>query len=97
MNSIFSGCKSLTNLDLSKWDTSNVTDMSYMFNSCNNLSGEITIMNPNVTSYTYMFTGCSTNSPAKFIVNYKSDCKDIAQKIVNTKTSNSNVVLGEEK
>ena len=28
------GCKSLESLDLSGWDTSNVTDMSYMFSNC---------------------------------------------------------------
>ena len=95
MDNMFYNCWRLTSLDLSKWDTSNVTNMSNMFLSCNNLSGEITIMNPNIT-YTYMFRECSINSPAKFIVNYKPDCKDIAQKIVATKSYNSDVVLGVE-
>ena len=32
MSYMFSGCKSLNNLpDISKWDTKNVMDMSYMF------------------------------------------------------------------
>lgn len=38
MRSMFSGCKSLTSLDLSKFDTSRVTDMGYMFYGCNSLS-----------------------------------------------------------
>ena len=33
---MFYGCSSLNNLpDISKWDTKNVTDMSYMFSGCN--------------------------------------------------------------
>ena len=97
MTNMFYYCSSLTSLDLSKWDTSQVKNMNYMLNDCLYLNGSITIMNPNITNYRNMFSDCSTVSPAKFIVNYKSDCKDIAQKIVNTKSSNSNVVLGVEK
>ena len=37
MTSMFSGCSSLTRLDLSNWDTSNVTDIEYMFNECTSL------------------------------------------------------------
>ena len=33
---MFSGCKSLSSLpDISKWNTSNVTDMRWMFDGCN--------------------------------------------------------------
>ena len=34
---MFSGARGLTNLDLSKWDTSKVTDMSYMFSGASGL------------------------------------------------------------
>ena len=35
---MFDGCKSLKELpDISKWDTKNVTDMSYMFDGCKSL------------------------------------------------------------
>ena len=34
---MFSGCTSLTSLDLSGWDTSNVNDMSDMFKNCTSL------------------------------------------------------------
>ena len=30
-------CYSLTNIDLSNFNTENVNDMSYMFNECNSL------------------------------------------------------------
>lgn len=35
---MFYGCINLTTLDLTNWDTSSVTDMSYMFSNCSNLS-----------------------------------------------------------
>ena len=34
MVSMFEQCEELQNLDLSNFDTSNVTDMSWMFNMC---------------------------------------------------------------
>ena len=37
MNNMFYNCQSLTSLDLSGWDTSNVTDMDWMFADCKNL------------------------------------------------------------
>ena len=41
MQSMFSNCNNLTSLDLSKWDTSKVTNMNYMFNSCYKLTSLI--------------------------------------------------------
>jgi surface protein len=37
MGGIFERCSSLTELDLTDWDTSNVLDMSVMFYECSNL------------------------------------------------------------
>jgi surface protein len=34
---MFNGCSSLTSLDLSNFDTSNVTTMQYMFQDCTSL------------------------------------------------------------
>ena len=94
MSNMFNNCRALTSLDVSNFNTSNVTSMNYMFSRCSALSGSITIMNHNITSYSSMFTGCSTNAGSKFTVNYKSGCQTVAQEMVNTKSSNSNVVLG---
>ena len=38
MGSMFNGCTNLTSLDLSSFNTSNVTDMSYMFSDCSKLA-----------------------------------------------------------
>ena len=37
MESMFDGCENLLYVDLSSFDTKNVTDLSYMFNGCINL------------------------------------------------------------
>ena len=94
MSNMFNSCSSLTSLDVSNFNTSKVTRMGYMFSRCGVLSGSITITNPNITSYSRMFNYCSINAGSKFTVNYKSGCQTVAQKMVNTRSSNSNVVLG---
>jgi surface protein len=38
MHGMFSGCSSLTSLDLSNFNTSNVKDLSYMFYNCSSLT-----------------------------------------------------------
>ena len=37
MGGMFYGCNSLTNLNLSNFNTQNVTDMRWMFNGCDSL------------------------------------------------------------
>ena len=61
MNYMFYNCNSLTYLDVSKFNTSNVTDMNSMFNNCNSLtyldvSGFDT---SKVTNMSLMFSHCS--------------------------------------
>ena len=41
---MFSYCHSLTNLDLSNFNTQNATDMNHMFSGCNSLSGSTIII-----------------------------------------------------
>ena len=52
---------SLTSLDVSNWDTSNVTDMSYMFCYCRALTSlDVSKWNTsNVTTMRHMFMNCS--------------------------------------
>ena len=61
MNNMFDGCSSLTTLDVSKWDTSSVTDMSSMFYGCNALTNlDVSKWDTSkVTSMGYMFSGCN--------------------------------------
>jgi len=46
MNSMFNGCSSLKEINLSKFNTQNVTDMSWMFYGCSSLK-EINLSNFN--------------------------------------------------
>ena len=63
MRAMFCNCSSLTNLDVSKFDTSNVTNMGNMFDSCSKLK---TIYASNkfdtskVSKYSYMFSNCTS-------------------------------------
>lgn len=61
-NNLFGFCYYLKSLDLSHFDTSKVTDMSYMFNSCYYLP-TLDISNfdtSNVTNMELMFSNCNT-------------------------------------
>lgn len=60
MNDMFMGCK-FTSLDLSNWDTSNVTEMENMFKDCTELT-ELNLKSFNVkkvSNMSSMFNGCS--------------------------------------
>jgi len=61
LNEFFRDCSLLIEIDLSNFDTSNVTDMSYMFYGCSSLT-TIKLKNKfntsQVTNMEYMFGGC---------------------------------------
>jgi surface protein len=61
MGSMFSDCFSLTSLDLSKFNTANVTSMSSMFSDCSSLTSlDLSKFNTANVEYMYnMFFGCS--------------------------------------
>ena len=62
MNGFFNGCSSLTSLDLSSLNTSNVTEMSYVFGDCSSLTS-LDLRNfdtSNVTKMYMLFSGCSS-------------------------------------
>jgi surface protein len=58
---MFNACSSLAELDLSSFDTRNVTDMGSMFNGCSSLT-ELDLSNfdtSNVTNMQAMFQSCN--------------------------------------
>ena len=60
MKSIFYNCNSLTEIDVSDWDTSNVTNMGSIFYNCSALT-EIDVSNWNTSKVTTLFStfeGC---------------------------------------
>ena len=61
MSSMFASCSGLTSIDLSRLDTSNVTNMSSMFDYCSRLTNiDLSKLNTsNVTNMESMFSNCS--------------------------------------
>jgi len=61
MRAMFSGCSSLTSLDVSNFKTQNVTNMGYMFATCSALTSlDVSNFNThNVTNMSWMFQLCS--------------------------------------
>ncbi len=94
MIEMFYGCSSLTSLDLRNFNTSKVYDMNRMFNGCSKLTTSINIMNIGVTSYSYMFSNAATKEGAQITVNYIVDASTLVDKMIATKSTNSNVVKG---
>ena len=63
INYMFSGCQKLTSLDVSLWNTVNVTDMTSAFNGCSELMSLAGISNwntKNVTKMSWMFESCKS-------------------------------------
>ena len=61
-NYMFYECSSLTSLNLSNFNTNNVTNMSNMFSDCSSLTSlNLSNFNTNnVTNMSYMFSNCSS-------------------------------------
>ena len=85
-------------LDLSNLDTSNVTNMRNMFwsagSNSNKFETTMTIRNPNTSMYTGMFKYATTKTGSKITLNYTSATSSLVDKMIATKSSNSNVVKG---
>jgi surface protein len=63
MRYMFKNCDLLETLDLSNWNTSNVTDMEYMFSNCTNLTTIYVGSNwttSNVENSNSMFQNCTS-------------------------------------
>ena len=111
ITSMFSECSSLTNLDLSNFNTSKITMYGYgtstgsgMFSGCSKLTTTINIMNGDITEYYSMFFNAATETSAQITVNYIASLDTIAEgetqslidKMIATKSSNSNIVKGKQ-
>ena len=94
MRYMFWECSSLTSLDLSSFNTANVTSMSCMFMGCSFLTTTINIMNANVSDYSNMFIDAATANGSQITVNYIASASTLADNMIATKSSNSNVVKG---
>ena len=96
MQAMFDGCSSLTSLDLSSFNTSNVMIMLNMFCDCSKLTTTINIIGSRVTNFSSIFYGAATDPNAKIVVNYTSIEESLIDRMIATKSSNSNVVKGKQ-
>ena len=74
MSHMFFCCSSLKELNLTNFNTDNVTNMSYMFCGCRSLN-ELNLTNfntNNVTDMRWMFVGCSGDLKWKIKSEYKN-------------------------
>ena len=90
---MFDNCKSLLSLpDIDKWDTSNITNMAWMFSNCSLLSlPNISKWNiSNVTNMNHMFYGCSLLESLPDISEWNtSNVKDMSHLFRNCKKLSS--------
>ena len=86
---MFFGCSKLTNIDLSSFNTKNVTNMSWMFDRCSKLTNiDLSSFNTeNVTDMFKMFSYCSNLK--KISINRKYN-----EKLIN-EAKNENITVEE--
>ena len=105
IDNMFSNCSSLTSLDLSGWDTSNVQYMSYMFSNCSSLT-TLDLSNfdtSNVTDMNNMLYSCSklsnltlgnnwasNSSISSFDLSYSPLTRESAVDVINKLATRSN-------
>ena len=103
MNSMFSGCNNLIYLDLSNFDTKNVTDMSYMFSNCSgSFLNKIKFNTSKVINMKSMFSRCNnliyldlSNFDTKNVTDMShmfSDCYSLKEIIFSYKFDTSKVI-----
>ena len=90
MSYMFAFCSSLTNLDLSNWDVSNVTDINYMFTNSGITNLNLSNWNTsNVTDMSGMFSGCTNLEEldlSSFDTRNVTDMRAMFAKCVNLRT-----------
>ena len=76
---MFSNCSSLTNLDLSNFNTQNVINMNEMFSNCSSLTNlDLSNFNTqNVTDMNDMFCDCGSLKIKNVITKEKSIIKEL--------------------
>lgn len=90
---MFAQYKELTSINNDNFDLSSANNTTRMFANNRKLTGSIRINTSSIVLYKHMFYDCSCIKPARFNVHYTPEAQSMAQTLVNTKTSNDNVVL----
>ena len=102
MSEMFDNARSLTNLDVSRWNTSNVTNMGWMFSDASSLTS-LDVSNwdtSKVTDMSYMFDGASSlalivngDKFADYLVNHDSFAESNVNSGVKSVTTDNTKLL----
>ena len=79
-----------------KFVMGNVTNILEMFAWCKYLIFTLNITGNKITNYTNIFYNAATEEGAKITVNYTSETESLVDKIIATKSANSNIVKGKQ-
>ena len=88
---MFSHCANLEEVNISTWDTSSLKNVAYMFTNSPKIKTEFTMFG-NPTDYGLMFNGAATDANAQISIRYTSESEEAVDKMLTTKSTNSNVV-----
>ena len=91
---IFYNFKNLIQINFNNnFNTSKVTNMSYMFNGCYKPQTELNTTNAGITEYANMLTGALSDANAHVILGYTTDTQSIATAMKNTCNNSSKITL----
>ena len=89
----FAGFNNLISINYNEnFNTSKVTNMSYMFSSCSKLQTQINITNAGTNIYSYMFQSALTDPDAYVIIGYTTETQSIATTMKSKAGSNSSKI-----
>lgn len=96
MNSMFWNCNNLQQLKINDLGTNENVEItiSSIFLNCSNLTTTITIRSTKISNYCSMFLSAATRDGSLITVNYTSETEALVDKMIATKSTNSNVVKG---
>lgn len=93
MSGMFEQVWTLKELNIENFDTSNVTNMNYMFYNSSNINATLTIKGVN-KSYSNMLYNAADSTDAQIVLNYTSQTLSLVNSMVASKSEKSNVIKG---
>ena len=91
---MFNNCVRLKMINLENFDFSRVTTADKMFANCEKLTTTINITSMTLINYPEMFNNAATTEDAQIKINYKIETSELVDRLLTTKSENSNVIKG---
>ncbi len=96
MHGMFARCSKLISIGGINLNRSQGARLASMFVNCSRLKVTISVNSVNYIPYDNMFTNAATEEGSEIIVNYTQETSDLVDKMIETKSDNSNVKKGVE-